>query len=361
VLGYPAALLAAEVLLKPGAGRESLNKRIERLLPFFLACGAVLSADVFFSEKTGIIYPPHGGSLWTHLLTISKIPRLYIQHILWPASLCPDYLYKPDVSLFSAPVLLSIVSLACLAAVFLYFVKRNKAAAFFIAWAAANLLPVMNLIPSSKLIADRYAYLPSIGFFCLAGCLVVKWAAGAGEENRKSPALKKAAAAVLFISAAAGLAHISVQRNLLWRSDFALWSAAMKVEPENPVALHNMGFAYYEKGDYGRAVKLLNEALKRDSYDVPAMVNLGAIEYELNGNTDKALAFFEKAVELEPHRIQAWVNLFVMYLEREQFEKALEANDVSIRLDPYNPDNYYRRKILFQRAREKGIELKKDR
>ncbi|MFC1475000.1 tetratricopeptide repeat protein, partial [bacterium] len=356
VLGFPPALVAAEVLMKPGDGREKTNKRIERILPFFMACGVVLAADIFFSKKTGIVYSPYGGSLWTHLITIAKIPHLYIQKILWPSNLCADYSYIPETSLFSLSVLLSVAVIILIAGAFVYFAKRDRAAAFFIAWSVFNLAPVMNIIPTSKLIADRYAYLPSIGLFCLAGHLVVKWAAGGDEESRKSPALK-AAAAILIICAVAGSAYTSVRRNRIWRTDFSLWSAAMKVEPENPIVLHNMGYAYFEQGDPVTAEKLLLEALKRDPNDVPAMVNLGAIEYELKGNTEKALAYFEKAAELAPHRIQTWVNLFVVYLEQEEFEKAAAANWKAISLDRHNPDHRLRRNILIKRAQEKGVRL----
>jgi tetratricopeptide (TPR) repeat protein len=101
------------------------------------------------------------------------------------------------------------------AAIFCY--RRHKAVCFFMAFFFAALAPTSNLvILIGSVMAERFLYLPSVGF---AGCLV--WAIY--RRPRMAPA-------VLALICAA-LAIRTYARNIDWLDDQSLWASAAKVCP----------------------------------------------------------------------------------------------------------------------------------
>jgi tetratricopeptide (TPR) repeat protein len=95
--------------------------------------------------------------------------------------------------------------------------RRHKAVCFFIAFFFAALAPTSNLvILIGSIMAERFLYLPSVGF---AGCLV--WAVY--RRPRMAPAV------LALVSAA--LAVRTYARNIDWLDDQSLWASAAKVCP----------------------------------------------------------------------------------------------------------------------------------
>ena len=113
--------------------------------------------------------PLVGAGFWTARLTAVEVIGKYLWLLVWPRDLSCDYSYN-QIPVAGWGVGSFAVLAICAAAIFCY--RRHKAVCFFIAFFFAALAPTSNLvILIGSIMAERFLYLPSVGF---AGCLV--WA-----------------------------------------------------------------------------------------------------------------------------------------------------------------------------------------
>ncbi|HOX28575.1 MAG TPA: hypothetical protein PLQ76_05405, partial [bacterium] len=241
VIAFPLVLVALEIFVRPGAKHRVKHSAALRLAPFFIVDFIITFMDMKLSVDSGLIKAYMGGTPLFHYMTICKIPLLYLGKLLYPVRLSVEYSAVPERSVFS---LMFVASLIFWAAVAVWFWAKRRTggfAIFFTAWAILNLGPFMNVLPTSKLIADRYAYLPAIGVFALAGWCAARYAAGRGVAA-------KVVIVLLLVPITVLLGCRTISRNRDWNNEFSLWKASYALEPKNGIVLHNLGFAYYEKG-----------------------------------------------------------------------------------------------------------------
>ncbi len=350
VVAFPLLILASEWLLEPGPGQGTAKKRLERVLPFFIVGALVTAVDLLLSKQHNIINGLFGGSLFSHILTISKIPLLYLAKAFFPAHLTADYLTHIEHSLFSPIVLLSIVFWTGLVWLLARLAEKDKLLCWFAAWFIINLLPVMNIIPAQKLIADRYFYLSSVGLFGFVAVLLARTALKAGRRG-------VVAVCILFFIALSLLGYRTVRRVADWHSNFSLWQAAVAEEPDNPTSLSNLGFAYYEQGDYETSVSYFNKAIAVDPGNLHALMNLAGAQYKHLGKTRAAVDTLEKAVKSNPDSISPLMNLAAIYQSEEMFQEAYNAILRAMIIEPDNANLADMARYLRKEARKKQISL----
>ena len=201
------------------------------------------SAPVFpFLEN-----PLVGVDLATAKLTAIKVLGKYLWLLVWPRHLSADYSYNQiplvdshlarweDWKAFAALAVLLGIGIVASA---LY--RRSKAVFFFIGLSLLALLPTANLfVPIGTIMAERFLYLPAIGF---AGCLVVAvYAAG----RRLSLRPWAAPAVLCAIGAAFGIR--TLLRNPDWKNNETLWGRAVEVCPESYKTHYDLAHAWFEK------------------------------------------------------------------------------------------------------------------
>ncbi len=146
----------------------------------------------------------------------------YFSKLIWPAYLSAFYKFQPSSQLFNASVLSGVGALILSGIVFWVLWKKARPASFGILWLLCTIGPVLNARwMGTYVLADRYAYLPSVGF-----CLVVGWAfaelwsAGARRESVWRWLLAACAVVVMTL----GAIRI-VTRVRDWYDDITLLSA----------------------------------------------------------------------------------------------------------------------------------------
>jgi tetratricopeptide (TPR) repeat protein len=158
--------------------------------------------------------PLVGAGFWTARLAAVDVIGKYLWLLVWPRGLSCDYSYNqiPVAGGFAA---LAVCAAAAAIAVYCYY--RHKSVCFFMAFFFAALAPTSNLvILIGSIMAERFLYLPSLGF---AGCLV--WAI------YRRPRIAPAALGLIC----AALALRTYARNNDWLDDQSLWASAAKVCP----------------------------------------------------------------------------------------------------------------------------------
>ena len=191
-------------------------------LVFFYVRGQVLArlpaGVVPFGDN-----PLMGAGFWTARLTAIKVIGKYLWLLLWPSRLSCDYSYN-QIPLFTWgdwKALVAVAACAALAAVAIACYRRGKPVFFFIAFFFVTLAPTSNLaILIGTIMAERFLYLPSIGF---AGCLVVTVYA----VCRRFPGVAPASLALVAVAFAAR----TYTRNFDWFDDLSLWTSAAQACP----------------------------------------------------------------------------------------------------------------------------------
>lgn len=234
----PLALAAYDIFL-----RKEL-KALKWPLPFFALAAAfafmafrahadassieseTLSADVLLN----IVYP-----------TMLPVYWEYVKLIVWPSGLSGFYDVKLRFS-FLEPIILA--ALFSWAAVFIAVLwKGTGQARFWFLWFWVWLLPVSNIIPLPVYYADRYMYMPAIGFFVLFALLLSAVASRAGF---------RVAGTIAFVAVIA-LGAAAFVRMDVWKNEVAFWEDTVRKSPGQDKAHLNLGYAYEMKGRYEEA------------------------------------------------------------------------------------------------------------
>ncbi|BBN01459.1 hypothetical protein MPTK1_2g07550 [Marchantia polymorpha subsp. ruderalis] len=100
-----------------------------------------------------------------------------------------------------------------------------------------------------------------------------------------------------------------------------------------------LGAVMLRKKYYQLANKYLDQAIKKwdgSEQDLAQVYNALGFSYFSDGKLEKAIAQYEKAVQLQPGYVTAWNNLADAYENQKDFAKALQAYEQALQLDPTN-------------------------
>lgn len=191
--------------------------------------------------------------------------------------------------------------LATATALALALCRRKPPILLGLAWFAASLLPIANLVPlpTTTPLAERYILFATVGLFlALGGALDLLW-----QRGRSRPWL----AAVVALAALA-LGARTVARTLDWRDDVSLAQSALRVDPASIIARFNLGVALQEAGDLPGARAAWEEVLRREPGHAGAELQLGTAA-AVGGDLGTAERRFRAALQADPALPEAWLNL----------------------------------------------------
>jgi len=110
---------------------------------------------------------------------------------------------------------------------------------------------------------------------------------------------------------------------------------ALVNDDEKKVAYFYKAIALSELGKQDEAITTFKEYLEMDEDDEDGWNGLGA-EYMEKEQFEKALECFDKSIKINPKESIFWLNKSEALLELEQFEKALECVNEGLKLEPKN-------------------------
>ena len=227
----------------------------------------------------------------------------YVAKLIWPSDLVILYPRPPHWPVVLALAALALVTVWTLLCAWNWRKKPYLAAGWF--WFLGTLVPTIGFIQvGAQAMADRYTYIPSIGFF-----IVAVW--GATELLSRS-AIKKTVLAVAAGALLLGYASAAFSQIALWHNSITLFRHAVEVTTDNYAAENALGKAYERAG--------------QDAY---------------------ALACYQQAVKTEPRFPQSQFNLAMALLAANRPEEALEHLQVTAAIDPRDADVQFDLGIYF--------------
>jgi len=96
-----------------------------------------------------------------------------------------------------------------------------------------------------------------------------------------------------------------------------------KIENKEVGNLYNKAGSLKENQRYSEAIAVLLDAVKLDP-DVPILYEQIGVNYHLNKDTQNAIKYLEKSIELNPYQVLAWENLAAIYNNLGNTRKAEE-------------------------------------
>jgi len=366
--------------------RKLLNiKVIIEKIPFIILA-TIFGIVAIYAQKAGdALHDSNSYEFYKRIGIAGYTFTTYIIKLILPINLSAIYPY-PDIILKTIPSYywLYLISSVLVIYIFFKFVKKSKIISFSIAFFVINIFLLLQLIPvGSAIMADRYSYIPSIGFFILIGWFFYK-----AKENLKNN--NKLAYVILFIYAGV-LSFLSFQRCQVWGNSLVLWNDTLEKSPKAVVAWNNRGstkdkagnhkdaiedftraiiykpdykHAFYNRGtarkDYSKEISDSNlvklaiidfdKAIEIDSFFVEAYHNRGLAKEvlsvyakskeELNKLLNSALIDYDKTIKLNPNYENAFVNRGVIKGKLGKSADAIRDFNKAIEFDPQNASAY---------------------
>jgi len=267
----------------------------------------------------------------------------YLYKLVFPFNLTCFYKYPAvDDMLWVYMGALAAVVVIVLTAV--YF-RKNRTVVFGALFFLFTISIVTQILPvGNAIIADRYTYIPYIGLFFIAGVLLDRVIAGR----------PKAARYVLFMSVALLVVFTvkSYAQSMTWHDNVSLWKNALRHDPNNPVALTNLGHDYIEKEDYQTAIGLLKKAIENEAThpeSFHAYQNLGVAHSRI-GQDREAVKDYSAAFLRKPGYVDAIFSRGLAYTSMGKFDSAVADFTVIIaKLDSLHVQAYYSRGIALNK------------
>lgn len=349
LLGFSFALLSKEPALmlvplvivfeyglNPRRHVTTLIAKLSRCAPFFiLGLGYLLLRVALFGKIAPVLQRP--SLAWPEAIYSSFALCLdYTKLLLWPAHLSAFHVFRASHFVTEPRVLVGLgIILLTIASVFLLW-KKAPPAAFALLWIGVTLAPVLNARwMAGNVLAERYLYLPSVGFCWLTAWFGIRLWDGASHRSSWARSLGLTpfallAAGVLFLDLAK-----TISRNLDWRDDLTLYSRTLQSDPDAHIIRGNLAGVYFDRGDLERAGREWEAALAGKPDHVNAMDALGIL-YTQEERYAEAEAMFKRAIVTKPLWGTAHSNYGALLEKTGDIGRALYELKTGVELSPLN-------------------------
>ena len=310
------------------AATSRTQRRLE--LAGFIAVGllyVLARQHVFLGESLGRLTEAHLPWGLTFLNVVNVLCR-YIRLIVWPHPLLPmrttEWVLQPTAPLIACGILLVLT----LAGTAWLFIKKKSAWTLGILWTFLCLISLLRLIDSfperGATMAENWLYLPLIGL-CLALAFFMirsRWV---------HP--------VFFTVAVLYWGVFAFYESTIWKNDTALFQRMQRYQAPAAGISFQQGALLLREGRLREALAVYAGMLDDKTNAWRASHQIGAI-FRLQGEPEKALAFFERAVRLNPRNAVALTQIASFRLALGDEAGMLRALNKSLEVYPHYPASY---------------------
>ncbi|MFQ5354577.1 MAG: tetratricopeptide repeat protein, partial [Thermodesulfobacteriota bacterium] len=323
-------------------------KPVIEKIPFFVLSSASVIITIWAQSIGGGLRGLETHSISTRIYISVRAVTFYLQKLIIPTDLSPYYPLPFSTSLASKAFAGSLIFIILITILCLLAGKKGKR------WPLALwLFYLITLLPASGLVsvggqaaADRYAYIPTMGFFLLTGALISK-VAGKRSGEGKAALRDHAGTAAILIILLAILTTATLKQERFWRGTIPLMSHAITLYPDRAaIPYNNRGLAYERAGklrlalaDYNRAI-----AISRDFSE--ALINRGIV-YGRSALFTRAIEDFSRALAIDPADAKAYMNRGAAYMSLGDYSRALSDLKHGTALDPQDAAAHYNLGLVY--------------
>ncbi|MFA5828051.1 MAG: tetratricopeptide repeat protein [Candidatus Shapirobacteria bacterium] len=232
-------------------------------------------------------------------------------------------------TMYVIPVWLNWVVLTMYVALVIYFLFRKPRIAFVLAYVIFAMVPSMAPVKVSWLVAERYAFLGSLGFAAfLALILDSVW-------NKFFMVQYFLLASIVFLYGAR-----VYLRNIDWQTNHNLWVNTCQVSPNSHNAWNNIGDDYDKLAQYENAIKGFTQSTIVKPNYADAFHNRANIFYKM-GRFDLARDSYNTALSYSPGLFQTYLSLTQIDLAEMKYDQALEHSKKYLDMQPNDLQAWY--------------------
>lgn len=325
IVTAPVVLFIYDCLFAPSGWREVLRQRWKIYTALFLTWG--IFAMLFIMGMT--LAMEKGLSLvsvispWRYALTQSAVILHYFRLSFAPLSLCLSYRWPFAASL--GEVWWQAATIIALLVTTLWGLFRRRLFSFPLVWIFGILAPTSSFLPIADAAFEHRMYLPLAGL--ITG--VVVGTQVASEAVCRSATWRRPALVMLLLVVSAWFMKLTMDRNLDYRSEEAVWRDIIAKRPENFNPYIALSREMIGDNRLDEAYAILTNALAR----MPDFSNIPYLELRKRYAVDFSLPCVEYAM--------AHNNLGVVYLNRKQLDEAATHFREAIRVFPSNHIGYF--------------------
>lgn len=314
--------------------RKLLDKKvILEKIPFFIMA-IIMGIVTIYSSRTGEFFTDENKKPFVEQIAYSSYALVqYILQMIFPFRMSAFHPYPNEGSGgFSNTLLLYFIPVILLVYLFFKSIKKNPAITFGILFFMLNIALVLQIMPLRDFItADRYVYIPAIGFF-----LIIAWYAN--HIIQKNKKYQTAVISVLAVWAMI-LSVVSYQRVNVWQDSLTLFNDVVTKYPESSIGWNNRGLALSNLDRNKDAIEDYKKAIRYNPTSVFCYNNIG-ISYKQTGNYEMAFKSFDAAIQMRPEFAQAYFNRADAKSEVKDFTGAIADYEKFLQLKPNYPKAY---------------------
>ncbi len=348
--------------------RKITRRSVQEKWPFFALAGVfILIALGGKSQSLSI-----AGPAATILLAI-KASIFYIQKMVWPTGLSILYPQLSIPSLSSPEFFVPLILLIALAVLFFWSLKKMPVIAFAIMFYFLFIVPSFSSVYKNGFYffaSDRYAYIPSLGFFllvalavdrlwkysqsirialfCTASFILVSFVVLVHDQTVVWKNTQTLFERVLLLYPDSAIAHNNLGAEYgATEAGLREFERARQLDPNYAGAIHNVAAYYFKTGDtvkmkqaYNQIADLVFAKPHATPEDVSYLFEYA--EYlDMHGDSEQAIELLKKATELLPDFSEARYNLGIKYQKAGRYDLALPELERAVELENYKPDFLY--------------------
>ncbi len=198
------------------------------------------------------------------LYVVAKVYWLNLQSIAWPTDLAACRRRIELGSFLDLPFILGVV-LIVLTGVLVWSLRRRKLVLMGLLWFGIALAPASQIMVHHIHRADRFLYLPLAGL-----AIAVAMGLRPMERYLKTPVLRIGAPALAVWSLLL-LGILAAGQVQTWRNSISMWKNCVRIDPDNALARHVLGYNLAYRGQYDEAMEHREAQLSLDFNNPEAM------------------------------------------------------------------------------------------
>lgn len=132
----------------------------------------------------------------------------------------------------------------------------------------------------------------------------------------------------------------------------SMLETAQKTDPDNHIYLYEIGYAYYIKKDFSKAIATFRKTTTYPDVTDQCYQMLGNA-YDDNGQRAKAREAYAEGIKKFPGAGRLYMEYGLTYQIEKEYDKALGMYEKGVQAEPGYPSNYYRLAKLFAGTKER--------
>lgn len=308
------------------AQKARLRFLIAEKIPLFILTGVSIFLTVYAARNVGAVVSSTSLPLKMRVDNAIFSYVLYIKKMFWPLDLSVFY---PGHHIGIWMLLIAASFLILLSLILLRYYRKYPYLIIGWLWFLGTLVPVIGLVQvGSQAMADRYAYVPSIGLF-----IILVWGVSRFLHKR----LSSKVTVVITVLLIGGLTFMSHQQVKYWKDTLTLFSRAVAVTENNAFAHSNIAGALLTQNKVEEALPHLQKALALTPDDYNTLVR-AARAYYVRGDHDTAVATLKRAIKTHPDYLRAYDDLYKILIATGKAEEALQEYENAVKVNRGVPE-----------------------